>query len=115
TGRADVADHLALADFSAFAHARRDAAHVGVGGAVFRPVLEDDLVAVAAAVAGEIDDTVGDRADRGAGRGGVVDALVRLPLARDRVHAHREARGNARELQRRFQEGLFQRLAVQAV
>ena len=73
-----------------------------------------DDVAVAVLPAGELDDAVADAAHRRAGRRAVVDAVVLLPAVADRMHAHREARGHARELQRAGEERALLALAVEA-
>ncbi|EEF24939.1 conserved hypothetical protein [Ricinus communis] len=53
--------------------------------------------------------------DGRAGGRGEVHAGMLLPLAQDGMQAHREARGDPGEGQRRLQEGLLQRLAVKGV
>ena len=77
-----------------------DPAQVGVDRRQVVVVLDVDDVAVAVLPAGELDHAVADRAHRRAARRAVVDAVVLLPGVEDRVHAHREARGHARELER---------------
>ncbi|MNS65552.1 hypothetical protein D3C72_987220 [compost metagenome] len=112
-GRADGADGLALAHALAGLHV--DAAQVGVGRLLVVAVVDDDDVAVAALRAGEIDRAITDRAHRGARGRRVVDAVVLAPAVQNRMHAHREAAGHARELDRRSQVGLAQAVAVRAV
>src|SRR5690606_8504255 len=57
-GGAHVADELALRDLGAALDARGDAALVGVDGGVLAEVLDDDHIAVAALLAGELDRAV---------------------------------------------------------
>ena len=74
---------------------------------------QDDDLAVAALHADIFDRAVAGGLDPGAGRCAVVDALVRPPFLQHGVEARRtEARGDARELERRAQEGLADILAV---
>ena len=111
-GGADRADALALLD--ALSALDVDAAQVRIQRLRSLPCAMHD-VAVAVLPAGEVDDAVADRAHGGAGRRGVVDAVVLPPAVEDRVHAHREAGGHARELDRRAQERAPLALAVEAV
>ena len=100
-------DALALGDV--------DAAQVGIDRRqVARCLLDLDDVAVAVLPAGELDDAVADGPHRRAGRRAVVDAVVLLPGVEDRMHAHREARGHARELERAGEERALLALAVEA-
>ncbi len=110
-GHADVADLLALVDVLAAPDA--DLAQVRVDGHAAVGVLHLDHVAVAVLLAGERHDAVADDVDGGADGCAVVDALVALPFLEDRVEAHREARGDARERERAGQEGAVLAAAVE--
>src|SRR6478672_13079626 len=109
---ADRADALALLDALALAHV--DAAQVGVGRGARAVVLDLHHVAVAVLHAGELDHAVADGAYRRAGGRGVVDAEVAAPFLQDRMHAQREAGGDARERERAGEEGALLALAVEA-
>ena len=114
-GGADVTDHIALAHFLTFFQARSEAAHVGVGGGVVGPVFQDNNIAVAVLAADGIDHAVARGADRRACCCGEIDALVRFPVAGNRVHAHGEAGRDAGKFEGGFQEGFFEGLAVETV
>src|SRR5690606_17078918 len=115
-GAADVADDRALGDLVALAQVAREAAHVGVQGRILAVVLDDHDPAVATLGADELDHPVAGGADRGARRGGEVDALVRPDLAQDRMQPGvGEARADAGELDRVAQEGLAEAVAVDVV
>ena len=112
-GAADRTNQRALCHRLALAHA--DAAQVGVGGRFLVAVLHDHEVAVAAFPAGIGDLAVADRAHRRAGGGGEVHAQMRLFPTRDRMEAHAVAAADARERERRGQEGALEALAVRVV
>src|SRR5689334_17796749 len=90
-GRADIADHLALADM--LAGRNRDPAHMRIAGAHVAAVAELDEIAMPAVPPGEVHHAVGDRIDRRAIAGAKIDALVEAVIAEQRVKAHAEAGG----------------------
>ena len=90
-GRADIADHLALADARAGLGRARERGHVAVGGLVAVGVVDADVFAVAALPADLLDRAVAGGVDRGAERGGPVDAGVHLVIAEQRMIAGAEA------------------------
>ena len=90
-GRADEADHLALADARALFEIAGERGHVAVGGLVAVVVAEHDELAVARFPAGLFDDAVAGGEDRRAGRGRPVHAGVHLGVAEDRMAAQPEA------------------------
>ena len=74
-------------------------------GGVLVAVLEDDHVAVAALLPGELDRAVGGGAHARADRRAEVDPLVRAPVAQDGVHPRSgEPGGDPAELERVAQE-----------
>src|SRR5690606_12141572 len=76
-GRADRADHLALAD--ALPHLHGDGLQVGIYGGNAHAVIEDDrATGVIEVRLGQCDFTIGAGDHRAAGRGGNVDAEMRL-------------------------------------
>ncbi|HZM33662.1 MAG TPA: selenocysteine-specific translation elongation factor, partial [Burkholderiales bacterium] len=85
--RADVADHLLLADLLPHAHSAREAGEVAVVGDVAVGVADLDQVAEATRPAAVDHRPVGHRPDRGPLGRCVVDAVVRAPDAQDRVQA----------------------------
>src|SRR5690348_5959417 len=82
SGHADETDRLTLVHALADALVG-EARHMAVGGADVLVVLDDDEVAVAGFPAAEHDRAVAGGVDRGTGRRGVVDALVRARVAED--------------------------------
>src|SRR5690349_19005249 len=112
-GRADGADVGALLDTLTLRDI--DMAQVRIHRRAVVAVADLDDVAVTVLPAGEFDDAVADRAHRGAAGGAVVDTFVLLPGVDDRVHAHREAGGHARELHRAREELAALALAVETV
>ena len=111
TGGADRADAHALFDALALLHV--DAAQVRIDRRTLVAVLDLDDVAVAVLPAGEIDDAVADAAHRRAARRAIVDAFMLLPGLQDRMHAHRETGGHARELHRAGEKGAALALTVE--
>ena len=95
----------ALPLFGPLTLAHVDAAEVGVQGAAAAAVLDFHDVAVTTAPTREIDHAFADGAHRCAQRRAIVDAVVLTPGLHQRVHAHGEARGDARELHRAGQKG----------
>jgi hypothetical protein len=92
-----------------------DAAQVRIDGGVVVAVLHEHHLAKPALHAGELDHTVTDSAHRCAGGRRVVRPQMGAPGFQDRVEAHLEAAGHARELHRRRQEAAPQALAVERV
>ena len=90
-GRADIADHLALADAGARLRRARECGHVAVGGLVAVGMTDAHVFAVAAFPADLVDGAVAGGVDRGAERGGPVDAGVHLEIAEQRMIAGAEA------------------------
>ncbi len=111
-GRADISDHLSLADLGALADARGHPAHMAVAGLITVGVLNFDQIAIAAGLAGKGDRSGAGGIDLGAGRRGEIDALMGLPALLDRVEPASEARGNAHRIDRRAHQELFHALPV---
>src|SRR5690606_6460298 len=108
-------DDLALVDLVALLQARREASQVRVEGLHAIAVLQDDHVAVAALLAGEVDDAVARGADRRAGGSREIGALVRAHVAEHRVlGAVGKAGTDAAELERVAQEAALHAAAVEA-
>src|SRR6185295_10880446 len=82
-GRADEADHLALAHALAGLHALGIGRHVAVGSLIAVVVLEADILAVAAFPADLLDYAVAGSKDRRAVGRGPVDAGVHLDITED--------------------------------
>ena len=90
-GRADIADHLALAHARAGLRRARERGHVAVGGLVAVGMADADVLAVARLPADLLDGAVAGGVDRGAERRGPVDAGVHLVVAEQRMVADAEA------------------------
>src|SRR5439155_6265058 len=115
-GGADGADDLLLPYAHARMEPRSDPREVVVLGLVPGPMPQVHLDAVAAVPAGVHDHAVGDGADRRTDGRPVVDREVGPDAAQDRMRARvREAGRDARELERRPEEALAQRLAGRVV
>src|SRR3989344_1047479 len=105
-GGADIGDGLALIHEAADVQAVAKTREMRVQGAVGGVVADDDALAVAAVPADGQDAPAGGGAHRRSGGRAVVHALVRAPLLEHGViAAGGEARGDARELHGRAQEG----------
>src|SRR5439155_2689195 len=91
------------------------ALQVRVIGAVSAVVLEHDEISISVPPPGERHDAVAGRLDPRAGRRSVIDTLVGAPLLKDRMAAHAEPGGDARELERRAQKRLAQIRALRGV
>jgi len=99
-GRADAADHLALADERAGPEPALDRGEVGIERGDAAGVGDHDRGAVVAAVAGDGDAAVARGEDRRASGRGEIHPLVHAAVAEDGVAAHAEARGDARRIER---------------
>src|SRR2546430_2264936 len=111
-----VADDLLLPNARAGSDVGRDPREMVVLRLVARPMADVHLDPVAAVPPGVHDDAVGDRADRSADRRPVVDREMGAHAAEDRMWSRvGEARRDARELERRLEEALPERLARQVV
>ena len=116
SGGADVADDLLLSHAGTGLESGGDPREMVVLGLVARSMPEVDLDAVAAVPSGVHDDAVGDGPHRSADRRPVVDREMRTHPAEDRMRPGvGEARCDARELERRLEEALPQRLPRQIV
>ena len=105
-GGADIGDGLALIHEAADVQAVAKTREMRVQGAVGGVVADDDALAVAALHADRQHAPAGGGAHRRAGGRAVVHALVRAPfLEHGVIAAGGEARGDARELHGRAQEG----------
>src|SRR6185437_13585927 len=100
SGRADKANHLALADVLADLEALGEGGHVSVGGLVAVVMFQLDVFAVAAFPAGYFDGAVAGGENRGAIGGGPVDAGVHLDVAEDRMSAAAAAGSHDRIIDR---------------
>src|SRR5690606_22706902 len=107
-GGADVPDQLTLLHAIALLQAFGETALVGVQGAIAIVMRQDDGIAITILAALEGHHTIGCGMYGGAGRCGIVDALVAAPAAMHRVLAHPEGGADARKLEGRAQEGPFQ-------
>src|SRR5262245_4450424 len=115
-GGADVADDLLLVHARADPHVGGDAREVVVLRLVTGAMANVHLDAVTAVPARMHDDPVGDGAHGRADRRAVIDREVRAHAAENRVRPRiGEARRDARELERRLEEALPQRLTREIV
>ncbi len=86
-GGADIADHIALGDALALAHAFGESRQVSVPGGVLGLMAQHDCVAVAALAAGKFDYAVAGGLDARADGRTVVDAFMRAPRLQHRMEA----------------------------
>jgi hypothetical protein len=114
-GLPDVTDDIPLGDAGTPPQAAGEALQVRVISAVSAMVLEHDEVSIPVPPPGERYDAVTGRLGPCAGRGTIIDPLVGTPLLKDRMAAHAEPRGDARELERRAQKRLAQVRALRGV
>src|SRR5260370_5229830 len=91
SGRSDISDQLALADFHARLDAAREGRHMAVGGLVAVIVLEADVLAVAGFQARPLNRAVTGGIDRRAHRGCPVHSGVHLGVTEDRMSTPPEA------------------------
>ena len=112
-GRPHVADNLLLLYHVAHLQALGEARQVHVGGGVGAVVAYLHVVAPAAGLVGTGDDlAAADGIDGGAGRSGIVHAVVGpVALQHGVVAAVREARGDAVEVERCLQESALEAVA----
>src|SRR5947209_5057671 len=114
-GRADKADHLALAHRHARLDARTETRQVAIASADLRRVLQSNVEAVAAIGPGHLHLARAGGKHRRSGWRAEVDTRVHRAVAQDRMLAHAEARGDVRGVHRRAQEGAHYTLALRAV
>src|SRR5262249_18940554 len=91
SGRADIADHLALTDPYARLDAAREGRHMAVGGLIAVIVLEADVLAVARFPARRLNRAVTGRVDRRTHRGCPIQAGMHLGVTEDRMAGRAEA------------------------
>src|SRR5512146_1209500 len=115
-GHAHIADDLALPQTLPLAEATGKARQVAVYRGEVALMINHHHVAVAALFADEGDDAVAGDLDLGAHRRGVIDPFMRAPFVQHRMEARLAETGtDARELDRRAQEGLVHALALRRV
>src|SRR5690606_32830311 len=103
-GRADIGDHLALADALAGPQAAGEPRQVSIAGLPAAGVTDADPVAIAAPATGLDDHAVGGGEHRGAARRGEVGALVHAAIAGNRVAADAVVGADPRAVDRRAQQ-----------
>lgn len=113
-GLANIADGFALPDASTLANSVAEAREVGIQGGVLIVVLEDDYIAVTILFADKIHRGIGCRPDRGAGGGGIINALVGAPSLQDGVEASAETGADSGKLKRRTKKGFLQGFSVRS-
>src|SRR5258707_8682803 len=98
-GLPDVTDDFTLDNTAARPHPSREISQMCIVRTVSPEVPEHDEVSVAVAPSRERYDTVPGRLYPCSGRCSIVDSSMRAPLLENRMAAHAESRGDARELE----------------